>query len=196
MNASQTKTGLLFGSFNPVHIGHLIIAEFILSHAALDEIWFVVSPQNPLKEIDTLAIAEQRLEMVKLAVAKDLRFRVCEIEFSMPTPSYTIHTLMLLSQKYARRDFTLIIGTDGLADFHRWKDYRLILEKYNLLVYPRFPVKKTLYDDHPSVMHISAPNIEISSSYIRQHLKEKKDVRYMMPEAVYQYILEKKLYGC
>lgn len=189
------KTGLFFGSFNPLHNGHLIIARYMLEHENLNEVWFVVSPQNPLKDAETLASAEQRLRMMNLAVAKDSRFKVCDVEFSMPMPSYTFDTLELLSKAHPERSFFLMIGSDNLEEFHRWKNYEHILEKYQLLVYPRGKKVNSPFARRPNVKITQAPLIKVSSTKIRKFLKQGKDVESFIPHEIMKYIMDHGLYG-
>jgi nicotinate-nucleotide adenylyltransferase len=188
------KVGLFFGSFNPIHIGHLIIADTMLSYGKMDQIWFVVSPQNPLKKKATLAHAFDRLTMVRQAIADNPAFNASDIEFSMPIPSYTIDTLTYLSEKYPQHQFHLIIGQDNLASFHKWKNYQLLLQNYLLLVYPRPQSPPSEFDKHPSIQFVPAPLIEISSTYIRQALQAEKSVRYLLHPDVAAFIRLKKLY--
>jgi len=195
MNARKNNTGLFFGSFNPVHQGHLGIAEYLLNHEGLDEIWFVVSPKNPLKDSEQLANPAQRLDLVKLATASRPAMKTCDLEFSMPRPSYTIDTLKLLSEKYPERVFFLIIGSDNLEEFSLWKNHEQILRDYKILVYPRSRKFKTPFDHFPNVRITQAPLIEISSTLIRQRLKEKKDVSHLLPAEVHRYIIQNALYG-
>jgi nicotinate-nucleotide adenylyltransferase len=195
MNPDKMKTGLFFGSFNPLHNGHLLIARYMLEHESLDEVWFIVSPQNPLKDAASLASAEQRLEMLNLAVAKDSRFKVCDVEFSMPKPSYTFDTLELLSKTHPERSFALIIGSDNLEDFRLWKNYEQILEKYQLLVYPRDKEVNSPFASRPNVKITQAPLVEISSTQIRKLLKEGKDLESLIPHEIMRYIMEQGLYG-
>lgn len=195
MNPDKMKTGLFFGSFNPLHNGHLIIARYMLENENLDEVWFVVSPQNPLKDAETLASAEQRLRMMNLAVAKDSRFKVCNVEFSMPKPSYTFDTLELLSKAHPERSFFLMIGSDNLEEFHQWKNFEQILEKYQLLVYPREKEVNSPFASRPNVTITQAPLIKISSTKIRKFLKEGKDVESFIPHEIMKYIMDHGLYG-
>ncbi len=188
------KTGLFFGSFNPIHNGHLMMANHLVEFTDLDQIWFVVSPQNPLKEKSGLAPDYDRLEMVRRAIDDDLRFRVSDIEMHLPRPSYTIHTLTYLSEKYPDRHFVLIIGGDNLQYFHKWKNPEQILAHYQLYVYSRPGFEGGEYATHPSIKIVEAPLIEVSSSYIRKALREKHDVRYFLHVAVYQYIMKEGLY--
>lgn len=182
------KTGLFFGSFNPVHIGHMVIAQYILEFSDLDEIWFVVSPHNPFKEKNTLLDDRQRLHMVHLAIGENFNMRASDFEFSLPQPSYTINTLTHLFEKYPEREFALIMGSDNLANFHKWKNYERIIELCDLYVYPRPNTKASQFDDHKKVHHIDAPVMELSSTRIREAVKNKKDVSFMLPPNVWEYI--------
>lgn len=190
----KTKIGLYFGSFNPIHIGHLIIANHLLQFTELSQIWFVVSPHNPLKEKNTLLSDHHRLAMVKIAIDDNPNFRVTDIEFTMPKPSYTINTLAYLSDKYPNKEFALIMGEDNLSTFDKWKNYDVILQHYHVYVYPRINEKPTKFIDFDNIHITKAPIIEISSSYIRQCIKEKKEVKYLLPENVYKYINEMMFY--
>ena len=180
--------GLFFGSFNPIHIGHLALAEYMLEFTELDRIWFVVSPHNPLKSKDSLLADHHRLEMVHLATHDDNRFRVSDIEFRMPQPSYTIDTLSYLEEKYPEHKFSLILGTDNLDTFHKWKNADLIIKKYHRYIYPRFEGSQDKTRSHENITIVDAPRIEISSSFIRQSIKDGKSVRYFMPEKVFEYV--------
>ena len=190
----KRKIGLFFGSFNPVHNGHLILANYIVEYTDLDSIWFVVSPQNPFKDESSLLQDRHRFDMLKLAVKDDTRFEVCDIEFNMPKPSYTIDTLRCLSELHPDADFHLICGMDNLACFDKWKDYQSILDNYNLLVYPRKNYDAGDLKNHKSVHIINAPEIEISSTFIRNAVKENKDVRYFVPEKSYKYMIDNNFY--
>ena len=194
MTAEKKKTGLFFGSYNPIHHGHMIIASFMLEYTDLDEVWFVVSPQNPLKEKKSLLADYHRLALVNLAVEDHYRFRASNIEFSMPKPSYTIDTLTWLTEKYENREFVLICGTDVFPTFHKWKNYAQILDQYQLYVYPRPGFNLGKYQGHPSISLHEAPLMEISSSFIRQGIKTKKRMDFWMPSSVYEYILEMHFY--
>jgi nicotinate-nucleotide adenylyltransferase len=187
-------TGLYFGSFNPIHIGHLAIANYFLEFADLKELWFIVSPQNPLKQKISLLPDYQRLELVNRALRDYPRFRASGIEFNLPKPSYTIDTLAYLNDKYPEKQFALIIGEDNLTSFHKWKNHKLILENNNILVYPRPNCKKTKFHNHKNVTVVDAPLMEISSSFIRNAIKQDKDIRFFMPEEVWQYIDEMHFY--
>ena len=187
-------TGLYFGSFNPIHIGHLAIANFMVELSELDQLWFVVSPQNPLKEKKSLLQDYHRLEMVRLAVEDDDRFRASDIEFKLPTPSYTIDTLTYLEEKHPGMQFQLVMGADGLRTFHKWKHAELIVEKYHRLIYPRPGTDKESASRLPNATLVNAPMMEISSSFIRQAVKEGKDVRHLVPARAYTYMREMHFY--
>jgi nicotinate-nucleotide adenylyltransferase len=183
------KTGLFFGSFNPVHNGHLAIAEYFVEQTDLAQLWFVISPHNPFKNKDTLLPANHRMKMLEMAIEKETRFKICDIELRMPQPSYTIDTLNLLSKDYIDIELILLMGSDGLIDFDKWKDYQQIIEKYPRYIYPR----SSLTDFDPSVnknctFFQNAPYIDISSSIIRQALKNGKDVGLYLPEKVFRYL--------
>jgi nicotinate-nucleotide adenylyltransferase len=186
------KIGLYFGSFNPIHVGHLIIAQTLFQRGGLDQVWFVVSPQNPFKKQESLAHEHDRLRMVELAIDDNFQFRASDVEFRMPRPSYTIDTLTYLSDKYPQHQFSLFLGSDNLSHFHKWKNHQAILDNYPILVYPRPGEVKTL--DHPGVSYLDAPLLDISATFIRQSIQEGLSVRYLLPERVEGYILDKKLY--
>lgn len=189
------KVGLFFGSFNPIHIGHLIIANYIIENSDLTQIWFVVTPQNPFKNKSTLLKDHHRLEMVNLAIEKYPHFRSSSVEFTLPKPSYTIDTLVVLKEKYPSYDFVLLMGEDNLNSFHKWKNYDQILKYHSLFVYPRInSIQKEQTMDHPRIHKISAPIIEISSTLIRSMIKEHKNVRPMLPPEVFNYIDGSNLY--
>jgi len=188
------KIGLFFGSFNPIHIGHLAIANYIVEYSDLDEIWLVVSPQNPLKKKKTLLNEYDRLKMVELALKDDFRIKPTDIEFRLPKPSYTIDTLTYLSERNPKHDFVLIAGTDNFQSFHKWKNYEQILKQYKLYVYPRPGYELGEYKNHTSLSLINAPLMEISSSFIRESIKDNKDIRYFLPVEVYNYIKKMSLY--
>ncbi|MCF8331690.1 MAG: nicotinate-nucleotide adenylyltransferase [Bacteroidales bacterium] len=188
------KIGLYFGSFNPIHTGHLIIASQLLENSALDQIWFIVSPQNPFKKKESLLDNHHRLMLVKTAIEEDDRFRASDIEFYLPYPSYTIHTLTVLSEKYPEREFALIMGSDNLATIHKWKNYQQILEYYHLYAYPRPGYEPGKWSSHPNVILIEAPQMEISASMIREGIQKHKDMRYLLPDKVLKYIKEMQFY--
>ncbi len=182
------KIGLYFGSFNPIHNGHLILAEQILENSDLEMIWFVVSPQNPFKERNTLLDNRARFFLVQKAIEDNDKFRASDIEFSLPIPSYTIDTLTYLQEKFADKEFTIIIGEDNLKNFHKWKNYQAILDYYRVFVYPRPNCEESEFLKLKNVIKINAPMIEISSSLIRNNIKEKKSIKYLLPENVRQEI--------
>lgn len=188
------KIGLYFGSFNPLHIGHLAIANYMVEFSDLDEIWLVVSPQNPLKKKSSLLNEFDRFDMVELALKDNLRIKPSDIEFNLPKPSYTIDTLTYLSEKNPKYNFNLIVGADSLQSFHKWKNYEKILKHYNLYVYPRPNCNIDEFKDHKNVNIINAPLMEVSSSFIRKSIKENKDIRYFLPTEVYKYIKKMNFY--
>ncbi len=194
MEHKKRKTGLVFGSFNPVHTGHLILANYMAEFTDLDEVWLVVSPQNPLKSKASLLAEYHRLALARLAVEDHPHLRVSDIEFKMPKPSYTIDTLTWLSEKYPERKFILIGGTDNFKHFHKWKNYEQILSQYQLYVYPRPGYPLGNFENHPHIKLFEAPLMEISSSFIRKGIKAKKDMSFWMPDKVYHYILEMHFY--
>jgi nicotinate-nucleotide adenylyltransferase len=187
------KTGLYFGSFNPIHIGHLAVANYMVEFTDLDDLWFVVSPHNPLKSKSVLLSDERRLRMVELALDGDLRFRASDVELQLPRPSYTIDTLHFLEATFPEREFIVIMGSDGLPTFDQWKEYKQIEEKYKRYIYPRpgFPVKA---ETTPNIVLANAPQMDISSTFIRMSVQQGKDVRYFVPEKVWEYILAENLF--
>jgi nicotinate-nucleotide adenylyltransferase len=188
------ETGLFFGSFNPIHIGHLIIAQAVLEFSGLHEVWFIVSPQNPLKKNKSLLHEFDRLDMVRLAIEDNERFRASDIEFHMPKPSYTIDTLTYLQEKNPGEKFKLIIGGDNLAIFPKWKNSERILGEFGLIVYPRPGEEANKLIDHPNVSLVEAPLMSISATFIRKCIREEKSIQYLVPEKVGDYIKSKKLY--
>lgn len=186
--------GLFFGSFNPIHVGHMALANYMVEFTDMEQVWFVISPHNPLKEKASLLNQNQRLYMVNVAIEDDARFKSSTIEFDLPQPSYTINTLVHLKEKYPKHTFSLIIGQDNLENFHKWKNYEEILKKYKLYVYPRPGAKSSELEQHPNVVLTQAPFIDISSTFIRDAIKKKKDVRHYLPEKAWQYIDEMNLY--
>ncbi len=188
------KTGLFFGSFNPIHIGHLMVAAFMADYTDLEQVWFVVSPQNPLKEKSGLLADYHRLTLVNLAIEEDRRFRSSNIEFKLPKPSYTIDTLTYLQEKYPDRKLIPILGSDNLASMHKWKNWEVLTELYQFYVYPRPDSVESRFDTHPSFRFVEAPLITLSSSFIRQGIREGKDMRYFLPEKVWNYIREMNFY--
>lgn len=188
------KIGLFFGSFNPVHIGHLIIANYMANYTALDEVWFVVSPQNPFKEKKSLSNMYDRLEMVNLAIGGNDRLRACDIEFGLPQPSYTIDTLIHLSEKYPNKEFMLIMGEDNLKGLKKWKNFEIILRDYHIMVYPRPGYDGGNLKQHSAVTRTDTPLMEISSTFLRKAIQSKKDIQYFIPDKVLEFIDKKGLY--
>ena len=186
--------GLFFGSFNPVHVGHMIIANFMVEHSTLDEIWMIVSPQNPHKKKKNLASEYDRLHMVKLAIGDQPNIKASDIEFKLPQPSYTVDTLTYLKEKYPSKRFSLIMGGDNLATFHKWKNYELILEQHSLYVYQRPQYQVGPLADHEQVTILEAPLLQLSASYIRKQIKENKSIRYLVPDAVHAELTATGLY--
>jgi len=186
--------GLFFGSFNPIHVGHMVLANFMLSFTDMQKIWFVVSPHNPLKNKTGLLNQNERLNLVNLAIGDHDHMKSSNIEFKLPQPSYTINTLVRLKEKYPNDQFSLILGQDNLQFFAKWKNYEEILKKYQLYVYPRPNAVASEFDAHPHVHFTQAPVMEISSTFIRTALRDKKDVRYFVPEKVWKEIDEMNFY--
>ena len=188
------KTGLFFGSFNPIHIGHLAVANYLSEFSDLDEIWLVISPQNPLKNSEDLLPEGHRYHMAKLALGEDLRIRPSDIEFSLPKPSYTVDTLAYLTEKYPDNQFAVILGSDNLVYLQKWKNYKELTEEYELYIYPRPDVDPTDFKDQYNIKIVDAPRLEISSSFIRNSIKEGKDIKYFLPPKVYEYITKMNFY--
>lgn len=188
------KVGLFFGSFNPIHTGHLIIANHMLEFSDLDDVWMVISPHNPLKEKKFLLADHHRFAMVQIAVEDHPRLRVSNIEFKLPQPSYTIDTLTYLDEKYPDHQFVLIAGSDIFPTLHKWKNYRELLKHYRFYIYRRPGFDPGEYAGNPNIILFDAPLMEISSSFIRQSIAEGRDIRYLVPEKVYQYIREMHFY--
>ena len=188
------NVGLLFGSFNPIHSGHLIIANIIKESSVLDQVWFVVSPQNPLKKSGTLLHEFDRLDMVRAAIFDNYDFQACDIEFHMPRPSYTIDTLAYLRERHPTYQFRVIIGEDNLTHFHKWKNHDIILNNYGLIVYPRPNVADSPLMEHRNVQVIEAPLLDISATFIREYVKKGHSLRYLVPDPVEKIISSKKFY--
>lgn len=190
----KRKIGLYFGSFNPIHIGHLIIANHMLEHTDLDRIWFVVSPCNPLKNKESLLDEHQRLYMVKLAIDDNPNFKASDVEFRMSKPSYTVKTLAYLSDEYPDYEFCLIMGGDNLQSFKKWKNYEVILSNYHIYVYPRPEADITEWFEFPNIHRVNAPLMDISASDIRNYIKQKKSIKYLVPSVLEKYIDEMLFY--
>lgn len=188
------RAGLYFGSFNPIHNGHLIIAQSVLEYAKLDEIWFIVSPQNPFKRNKKLLHEFDRYDMVRLSIEDNDRFRVSDIEFNMPRPSFTIDTLVYMKEKNPSREFKLIIGGDNLAVFPKWKNSEKILDEFGLIVYPRPGSADAEELEHPNIDYIKAPLLDISATFIRKCIREGKSIKYLVPQKAAEFISDRKLY--
>jgi nicotinate-nucleotide adenylyltransferase len=199
------EIGLYFGTFNPIHVGHLIIANYMADYTDLDKVWLVVSPQNPMKEKSTLLDDIHRLALVKIAIDDNPNLAVSDIEFQLPKPSYTVHTLAYLREKFPQHRFSLIMGEDNLRTLHKWKNHEQILEHHKLYVYPRVLTEQEIdelrdfhlespYAKHPSIIMCDAPVMKVSSSFIRKAIREKKDVRYLLTDPVQRYIAEMHFY--
>ena len=194
------KIGLFFGSFNPIHIGHLVIASHIAETDLVDEVWFVVSPQNPFKEKKSLLEDYHRLALVNEAIDEKEKLKSCDIEFSMPKPSYTADTLAYLMDKYPKNEFSLIMGEDNIKSFHKWKNYEVILKNHSIIVYPRMGVDDSKRAKPEILTHINVsvlediPVMKISASYIRKRIKEGKSVTYLLTENVAKYVDEMNFY--
>ena len=190
----KRKTGLFFGSFNPVHTGHMIIANYMATQTDLQEVWLVVSPHNPLKARHTLASDYDRLHLVRLAVGDAPGLMASDIEFRLPKPSYTIDTLSYLREKYPDRSFVLIMGADNLNTLPKWKNYEVLLRDYTIYVYNRPDSGATELANHPSVTFFQAPLMQLSATYIRKCLQEGKSVQYLVPDEVFHYLEKTNLY--
>jgi len=197
--------GLYFGTFNPIHVGHLVIANHMVEFTNLDQVWLVVTPQNPLKNKTSLLADYHRLATVRIAVEDNAKLKACNIEFDLPKPSYTINTLVYLKEKYPEHTFSLIMGEDNLRTFHKWKNYEQIIENYPIYSYPRVLTEqeqeekqniasKNFLKNHPTITICKALVMNISASFIREAIKNKKDVRYLLTESVYKYVTEMHFY--
>ncbi|WP_026913834.1 nicotinate (nicotinamide) nucleotide adenylyltransferase [Christiangramia portivictoriae] len=190
------KVGLFFGSFNPIHIGHLIIANHMVEYSDLDEVWLVVTPHNPHKKKSTLLDNHHRLEMVYKACEHYENLKPSNIEFGLEQPNYTVNTLAHLQEKFPTNEFCLIMGEDNLKSFHRWKNFEVILENHQLYIYPRIAegMVADRFKDHPSIIRVNAPIIEISATFIRKSISEEKNVTPLLPEGVWEYIDQMNFY--
>ena len=190
------KIGLFFGTFNPIHIGHLIIANYLVEFSDLQEVWFVITPMSPFKQKNSMLSNHHRLALANIAVENFPKLKTCDIEFKLPQPNYTIDTLIRLEEKYPSHQFCLIMGEDNLKGFNKWKNYNTILENYTLFVYPRISEGKieTEFTSHPKIIQVNAPIIELSSTFIRNAIKDKKDISAMLPPNVWKYIEEMNFY--
>lgn len=190
------KIGLYFGTFNPIHIGHLIIANHMAEHSDLDQIWMVVTPHNPHKQKSSLLDDHHRLEMVHLATSDFPKIKPSDVEFKLPQPNYTVNTLAHLQEKYPHYEFALIMGEDNLNSLHKWKNYEVILGNHHIYVYPRFNSGEidTQFINHAKIHRVGAPVIELSSTFIRENIKNNKNVIPMLSEKVWQYVEHNNFY--
>ncbi len=190
------KIGLYFGTFNPIHIGHLIIANYLAEFSDLDEVWFVITPRSPFKKKNSLLDNHHRLAIANIAVENYPKLKTSDIEFKLSEPNYTINTLTHLEEKFPNHQFCLIMGEDNLKEFHKWKNYENILQNYDLYVYPRISEGKTesKFINHPKIHSVQAPIVQISSTFIRKAIRNKKDISSMLPPNVWKYIDEMNFY--
>ena len=190
------KIGLYFGTFNPIHVGHLIIANHMLENSDLDEIWMVVTPLNPFKKKSSLLDNHHRLELVYKATEEYTKIKPSNIEFKLPQPNYTVHTLAHISDLYKDKQFCLIMGEDNLKSFHKWKNFETILEHHKIYVYPRISegITATQFDEHPKIHKIAAPIVQVSSTMIRNGIKDGKNIKPMLTTEVWSYIDEMNFY--
>ncbi|MBK8625027.1 MAG: nicotinate-nucleotide adenylyltransferase [Saprospiraceae bacterium] len=190
------KTGLFFGSFNPVHVGHMIIANHIVQYTDLKEVWMVVSPHNPLKNRASLAKDSDRYHLVQLAIGDNPKIKASNIEFSLPAPSYTIDTLTHIKEKYPKREFALIMGGDNLLSIDKWKNYKLLMDNHDIYVYRRPGFQIGIHSSHPRVKIVeNVPMMDISATFIRNAIKEKKSVQYLLPDSVFNYLEGSNIYS-
>lgn len=191
---TENTTALFFGTYNPVHVGHMIIAQYILEHTSAKELWFMVTPQNPFKQKQSMLPDRTRLEMVELAIDDHVQYKAIDFEFHLPKPSYTSHTLVKLKEKFPNKNFAIIMGSDNLVNFHKWKNYEYILENYQLIVYPRLGKETDRYNNYEHVHFVDAPYIDISSTLIRNNIVSGKNISYMLPINVWSFIDGSGLY--
>ncbi len=182
------KIGLYFGSFNPIHIGHMIIANYIVEHTDIEQLWLVVTPHNPHKNKKSLAGNHDRLHMVNLAIEGNNKLKASNIEFNLPQPSYTIDTMTHLKERYQKHEFALVMGGDNLASLPKWKNYERLIENYQIYVYKRPTHEVTDLAEHPNITMCEAPMLDISSSYIRKLIRDKNSIKYLVPDSVYKYL--------
>jgi nicotinate-nucleotide adenylyltransferase len=199
------KVGLYFGTFNPIHVGHLIIANHMADHTELDEVWLVVTPQNPLKQKSTLLADYHRLALTRIAVEDNPKLRVSDVEFGLPKPSFTAATLAYLTDANRGTEFSLIMGEDNLRTFHKWKNHEAILENHHVFVYPRVLTIQEKEDlkphrtmanigDNANIHQVDAPVMKLSASFVRDAIKRGHDVKYLLTEPVYNYLREMHFY--
>ncbi|MFT5237919.1 MAG: nicotinate-nucleotide adenylyltransferase [Flavobacteriaceae bacterium] len=193
---SQKKIGLYFGTFNPIHVGHLTIANYLVEFSDLDEVWLVVTPHNPHKIKSTLLDDSHRLSMARIALEDYPKLKASNVEFELNQPNYTVNTLIHLEEKHPDLSFCLIMGEDNLKSFHKWKNYEVILERYSIYVYPRVSegTVNTRFNNHSKIQLVNAPIMELSSTFIRNSIKTGKNIRPMLPHSVWKYIDEMNFY--
>jgi len=196
MKEMNKKVGLFFGSFNPIHVGHLIIANHMAEFSDLEEVWMVVTPHNPHKKKKTLLDDVHRLAMVRIAIEDFPNLKASNIEFELPQPNFTVNTLVILEEKYPTIDFCLIMGEDNLKSFHKWKNFELILDRHSIYIYPRITNKndETTFSNDSKITEVAAPVVEISSSFIRKGIKANKNMRPLLPYKVWEYLDEMNFY--
>ena len=188
------KIGLYFGTFNPIHIGHLILANHFAETTDLDEVWFVITPLSPFKKKKSLLGNHHRLAIANIAVEDFPKLKTSDIEFKLQQPNYTVNTLIHMEEKYPDHQFCLIMGEDNLNSLHKWKNYEMILEHYDIFIYQRPGNVSEMYADHEGVHYLDAPLLDISSSFIRKLCKEGKSIRYLVVDNVYRYITDSSMY--
>ncbi|MBK9733778.1 MAG: nicotinate-nucleotide adenylyltransferase [Saprospiraceae bacterium] len=188
------KIGLFFGSFNPVHVGHMIIANHMAEYTELDQIWMVVSPQNPLKLKASLAKDHDRLHLVQIAIGNNLKLKASNVEFNLPIPSYTIDTLVHLKEKHPEKTFSLIMGGDNISSIENWKNYKILLAEYDIYVYQRPGYDIGKYSSYPRIKVLNAPMLDISATFIRNARKNKKSIQYLVPDVVFHYLENSNMY--
>lgn len=188
------KIGLFFGSFNPIHTGHMVLANYMLEFTELERIWFVVTPHNPLKQKSSLLADNHRLALVRAAIGENTKYKASNIEFGLPQPSYTVNTLAYIGEKFPNDEFALIMGSDNLESLNKWKNYEVILDRYKIYVYPRPGSAGGDFAKHKNVVMTDAPLMDISSTMIREGIKAKKNMQYFLPEGAWKYLEEMHFY--